>query len=62
MYNVIGKKVIRVDGYEIVTGKAIYGDDIKIPGLLYASLHYTDFPCTKIKKIDISKDQLRILS
>ena len=55
MYNVIGKDVIRVDGYEKVTGKAIYGDDIKIPGLLYAAVRYTDFPSAKIKKIDISK-------
>ncbi|OFX32523.1 MAG: aldehyde oxidase [Bacteroidetes bacterium GWA2_32_17] len=54
MYNVIGKKVIRVDGYEKVTGKAIYGDDIKFHGMLHATNRYADIPAGKIKKIDIS--------
>ncbi len=55
MYNTIGKKVQRIDGYEKVTGKAIYGDDIKIHGMLYAAFRYTDIPSGKITKIDISK-------
>jgi len=55
MYNTIGNKVQRIDGYEKITGKAIYGDDIKINGMLYAAFRYTNIPCGKIKKIDISK-------
>lgn len=55
MCRVVGKKVIRVDGHEKVTGKAIYGDDIKMVGVLYAACRYTDYPCAKIKKVDISK-------
>lgn len=54
MFNTIGKKVQRIDGYEKVTGKVIYGDDIKIHGMLFAAFRYTDIPCGKIKKIDIS--------
>ena len=55
MYNIVGKKVVRIDGYEKVTGKAIYGDDIKHCGMLHAANRYTDIPAGKIKKIDISK-------
>ncbi|MCK4339918.1 MAG: molybdopterin-dependent oxidoreductase, partial [Candidatus Cloacimonetes bacterium] len=55
MNQIIGKKVIRIDGYEKVTGKAIFGDDIKLVGMLYAACRYTDIPAGKITKVDISK-------
>ncbi|HJO93719.1 MAG TPA: molybdopterin cofactor-binding domain-containing protein [Victivallales bacterium] len=55
MGNVVGKKVPRIDGYEKVTGKAVYSDDIKIHGMLYAAQRYTDYPSAIIKKIDTSK-------
>ncbi len=48
----IGKKISRLDAYEKVTGKAVYGDDIKLNGMLYAAMRYTDIPCGKITKID----------
>ena len=55
MHNIVGKEVVRVDGYEKVTGKAVYGDDIKHCGMLHAANRYTDIPAGKIKKIDLSK-------
>lgn len=51
----VGKKVIRVDGEEKVSGKAIYGDDINLSKMLFAAQRYTDIPCGIIKKVDISK-------
>ena len=53
----IGNKVQRIDGVEKVTGRAIYGDDIKLNGLLHAACRYTDIPAGKIKSVDISKAQ-----
>lgn len=44
MNNIIGKKVKRIDAYEKVTGKAIYGDDIKLIDMLYAAVRHTDIP------------------
>ncbi|MCK4358536.1 MAG: molybdopterin-dependent oxidoreductase [Candidatus Cloacimonetes bacterium] len=55
MNQIIGKKVIRIDGYEKVTGKAIFGDDIRFSDMLYAACKYTDIPAGKITKINISK-------
>ncbi|MFA5781921.1 MAG: molybdopterin cofactor-binding domain-containing protein, partial [Bacteroidales bacterium] len=55
MHNIIGKKVTRIDGYEKVTGKAVYGDDLKLHGMLYAANRYTDIPAGKITRLDISK-------
>jgi isoquinoline 1-oxidoreductase subunit beta len=34
-FKTIGKKIDRVDNRDIVTGKAIYGIDVKVPGMLY---------------------------
>ena len=56
-HNIVGKRVERVDGYEKVTGKAVYGDDIRMHGMLYAACRYTDIPVGKIKKLDISQAQ-----
>ena len=50
MHNIIGKEVTRVDGYEKVTGKTLYGDDIKLHGLLHVANRYTDIPAGKIKE------------
>ena len=35
-YNVVGTRPIRQDGAEKVTGRARYGADINLPGLLHA--------------------------
>ena len=55
MHNIIGTRVQRVDGYEKVTGKAAYGDDLKFNGMLYAACRYTDIPVGKITNIDTSR-------
>ena len=55
MSKIIGKNVVRVDGYEKITGKALYGDDMNFPGMLYAVQRYTDIPSGKILDIDISE-------
>ncbi|MFC1898125.1 molybdopterin cofactor-binding domain-containing protein [Candidatus Cloacimonadota bacterium] len=53
--SIIGKKIKRVDAYEKVTGKAVYGDDIQLPGMLFAAVRYTDIPAGKITDIDFSE-------
>jgi CO/xanthine dehydrogenase Mo-binding subunit len=37
-YRVIGKRPIRHDGAEKVTGHARYGADIKLPGMLHGRI------------------------
>jgi CO/xanthine dehydrogenase Mo-binding subunit/CO/xanthine dehydrogenase FAD-binding subunit len=51
----IGTKVRRIDGMQKATGKAIYGDDITLPGMLNAAVRYVDIAAGKITNLDISK-------
>ncbi|HTP11404.1 MAG TPA: molybdopterin cofactor-binding domain-containing protein, partial [Anaerolineae bacterium] len=37
-FQIIGTRVGRVDSEDIVTGKAIYGMDVKVPDMLYAAV------------------------
>ena len=37
-YRVIGTRPIRHDGYDKVTGRAIYGADVKMPGLVWGDV------------------------
>lgn len=53
-FKYIGKRIERLDAYEKVTGKAIYGDDLRFCDMLYAAQRYTDIPCGKIVKLDLS--------
>ncbi|MBN1282871.1 MAG: xanthine dehydrogenase family protein molybdopterin-binding subunit [Proteobacteria bacterium] len=45
----------RIDAYEKVTGRAIYADDLKLPGMLYAAPLHSGHPSAIIKNIDTSK-------
>lgn len=37
-FRVIGRRIPKVDGKAIVTGKAIYGFDVSVPAMLYATI------------------------
>ena len=54
-YRIIGTRPIRPDGIEKVTGKALYGADIKLPQQLYARLKRSPHAHAIIKRIDVSK-------
>ena len=45
----------RIDGQDRVSGKARYGDDWKIPGMLYARVLTSSIAHGRVKKIDTSK-------
>lgn len=53
-YFVVGKSVPRVDAIEKVTGKAVYGDDLIFPNLLYGKVLRSKFAHAKILHIDTS--------
>lgn len=53
-YSVIGKRPIRHDGADKVTGKAIYTGDVQLPNMAHARMVRSPHPHAKIKSIDAS--------
>jgi CO/xanthine dehydrogenase Mo-binding subunit len=54
-YRYIGKATPRKDAVEIVTGKAIYIEDVELPRMLHGKVLRSPYPHALIKKIDTSK-------
>ena len=54
-FNVVGKRPIRPDGAEKVTGRARYGADQSLPGLLYGKILRSPHSHAVIKSIDTSE-------
>jgi CO/xanthine dehydrogenase Mo-binding subunit len=54
-YRYIGKATPRKDAREIVTGRAQFSDDIKIPQMLYGKVLRSPYPHANIKNIDTRK-------
>ena len=53
-YKVVGTRPIRHDGLEKVTGRAVYGADVKLPGLIWGELLRSPHAHARIRKIDTS--------
>jgi CO/xanthine dehydrogenase Mo-binding subunit len=54
-YRVVGTRPVRPDGTDKVTGRAQYGADLRLPGMLYARVKRSPFAHARIKRIDASK-------
>ncbi|MXZ03821.1 MAG: xanthine dehydrogenase family protein molybdopterin-binding subunit [Chloroflexi bacterium] len=53
-YKVIGTRPIRHDGLDKVTGRAIYGADIKLPSMIWGAILRSPHAHARIKSIDTS--------
>jgi CO/xanthine dehydrogenase Mo-binding subunit len=51
----IGRNFHRIDGREKVTGTAIYGTDLRIPGMLHGAALRSPVPHARIRRIDASR-------
>lgn len=51
-YNVVGKRPIRHDGAEKVTGQARYGADVNLPGMLHGKILRSPHTHARIKSIN----------
>lgn len=54
-YKVIGTRPIRHDGVDKVTGRAIYGNDVQLAGMLYGKILRSPHAHATIKSIDTSE-------
>jgi isoquinoline 1-oxidoreductase beta subunit len=54
-WKIAGKGVKRLDTLDKLTGKQVYGIDLKMPGMLVATIKDTPVPTGKIKSFDAAK-------
>ena len=54
-YSVIGTRPVRPDGVDKVTGRAQYGADIRLTGMLFGKVKRSPHAHAVIKRIDTSK-------
>jgi len=54
-YKVVGTRPVRPDGIDKVTGRAVYGPDIRLPGMLYGRVLRSPHAHANIKRVDTSK-------
>jgi xanthine dehydrogenase molybdenum-binding subunit len=54
-FRVIGTRPIRPDGVDKVTGRALYGADYSLPGMLHGCVLRSPYAHARIKSINISK-------
>ncbi|MGR8946524.1 MAG: xanthine dehydrogenase family protein molybdopterin-binding subunit, partial [Gammaproteobacteria bacterium] len=54
-YQWVGKRIIRPDGVEKVTGRANFGADFQLPGMLVGRVLRSPHAHARIKSIDASK-------
>ena len=54
-YKVVGTRPVRHDGIDKVTGKALFGADIQLPGLLHGKILRSPHAHARIRSIDVSK-------
>lgn len=55
--NVVGKPLSRLDGYDKVSGTALYTTDVELPNMAFAKTLRSPHPHAHIKNIDITKAQ-----
>lgn len=53
--SVVGKSATRIDAIDKVTGRAKYGIDLKMDGMLYAKLLRSPYPHARVVKIDTAR-------
>jgi len=54
-YKVLGTRPIRHDGTDKVTGRAVYGGDVRLPGMLYGKILRSPHAHARIRRIDTTQ-------
>ncbi|PYO59676.1 MAG: carbon monoxide dehydrogenase, partial [Gemmatimonadetes bacterium] len=55
MATLFGSGIKRREDPRLITGRATYTDDVKLPGLLYAAVLRSTYAHAKLRKVDVAK-------
>lgn len=48
----MGARLAKYDSYNVVLGRRPYVDDLRLPGLRYGALKFSDHPRARVRRID----------
>lgn len=51
----IGRRLPKLDALDKTTGRAIYGHDLRLPGMLFGKILWSEHPFARIRTIDASR-------
>jgi len=54
-FTAVGKPIPKLDAVDKATGRAMYIQDLKVPGMLYGKILYSKYPHARIVHMDTSK-------
>ncbi|MEA2660887.1 MAG: xanthine dehydrogenase YagR molybdenum-binding subunit [Chloroflexota bacterium] len=52
---IVGKRHVRVDGIARVTGRALYTQDLYLPGMLHVRVLRSPYPRARVRRVDASR-------
>ncbi len=50
----VGQRMTRTEDPRLLTGQALFVDDVEIPGMLYAAFLRSDYAHARLRSIDVS--------
>src|SRR5688572_7727419 len=54
-FKVVGTRPVRHDGVDKVTGRAVYGSDVKLPGLLYGRVLRSPYAHAHVRGVNVKR-------
>lgn len=54
-YKVVGREIKRIIADDIVTGKAVFTDDLRVTGMVYGKVLRSPYPHARITRIDVDR-------
>ncbi|MFQ5418821.1 MAG: hypothetical protein ACE5EY_00515, partial [Anaerolineae bacterium] len=52
---IIGKRIPKLDAPDKATGRATYGHDVRLPGMLHGRILYSRHPHARVLSVDTSR-------
>ena len=54
-YKVVGREIKRIIADDIVTGKAVFTDDLRVTGMVYGKVLRSPYPHARITRIEVDR-------
>src|SRR5512136_301229 len=53
--SIVGQRLPKLDAPDKATGRAVYGHDVRLPGMLHGRIVYARYPHARVVNVDVSR-------